>query len=419
MFALVDCNNFYVSCERVFNPAIEQKPVIVLSNNDGCVISRSAEAKSLGIPMGAPVFQYEQLVRKEGIHVLSTNYSLYGNMSERVMTVLAGMVSDIEVYSIDEAFLDLSDVPEKDLLSFGKKIKERVFRWTGIPVSVGIASTKTLAKAASYLAKKKHGVDGVCSLITPEEISGLLPKIKAKEVWGIGQQYALFFQRMGIETAQQLRDSDEMRIRENLGVMVQRIILELRGVVCYPLDKNPEDKKEICTSRSFGRAITSYEELEEATTTYAVRVAQKLREQKSLAQSLLVFVMTNKYASGPRYVNYRRIILPQPTNQSFELIHYSVLALKSIFRKGYHYKKSGVVVSEVIPESVRQISLWEEPESSRQKELIQVIDRLNSKAGNAVLKWAVQGTSETWKMRQNQMSPHYTTRWKDILMVNC
>jgi len=418
VFALVDCNNFYASCERIFAPALEGKPVVVLSNNDGCVIARSEEAKQLGIKMGEPVFQIPELIEKNKVHVFSTNYALYGDISQRVMNILSELVPDIEVYSIDEAFLDLTGIPPDKLISFGNKIKDKIKQWTGIPVSIGMAPTKTLAKLANHIAKTNASNDGTIYLGDNYKSDQYLKNVPIREIWGVGEKYAQFFQKSKISNAYDLKQADENRIKEHLGVMGQRLVLELRGVVCYPMDKNPDAKKEICTSRSFGQPITEYKELEQATMSYVSKVGQKLRKQQSLANSILILIMTNKSAIGPKYVNYKIIQLPVPTNQTAELIHYAVIALKRLYKKGYAYKKSGVIVSDVISENGVQTNLWDEVNRNKNKKLLKVIDKINSKAGLEQVKFAVQGTDGSWHMRQHHLSPHYTTKWSDILIVD-
>ena len=417
VFALVDCNNFYASCERIFAPSLEGKPVVVLSNNDGCIIARSEEAKQLGIKMGEPVFKIPEIIEKNNVHVFSTNYALYGDISQRVMNILAEMVSEIEVYSIDEAFLDLSHVPQNELTQFGIRIKDTIKNWTGVPASIGIAPTKTLAKIANQIAKSDEKKHGVLLFSEEEKTNHYLKNLTVREIWGVGEKYAQFFQRSNIQTAYDLKQADENRIKEHLGVIGQRLVLELRGKVCYPIDNNPDTKKEICTSRSFGQPITTYEELEQATMSYVSKVGQKLRKQKSLANSILIFIMTNKFAAGPQYVNYKIIQLPVPTNQTTELIHYAVIALKKLFKKGYSYKKSGVIVSDVVPAKSEQTNLWDEVNREKNKKLLKVIDKINSKTGIEQVKFAIQGTEKSWNMRQHNLSPHYTTKWNDILIV--
>lgn len=418
IFALVDCNNFYASCERLFVPSIDTKPVLVLSNNDGCVIARSQEAKSLGIKMGIPVFEIGHIIRNNNVKVFSTNYSLYGDISQRVMGILAESVPQLEIYSIDEAFLDLSFVPREKLDQFAEELRKKVTKFTGIPVTIGIAYSKTLAKAANQLAKSISSFQGILNFCGNEDKNDLLDHLDVKDVWGVGDKFRAFFQRNGIHTAMHLKHADPYHVRNHLGIVGQRLVLELNDQPCYPLDDNPEQKKEICTSRSFGKPLTTFNELEEATTTYASKVAKKLRSQNSLAGSLLVFVMTNKFASGPQYVNYQLIHLPSPSNQTPVFIHYSRKLLKSLFRDGYKYKKSGVIVSDLIPDDGQQTSLWEKLPTVAEKRLMQVIDGINERSGSEAVRYAAQGTGVSWKMRQNNLSPHYTTRWEDLLTVD-
>ena len=418
IFALVDCNNFYVSCERIFKPGLENKPVVVLSNNDGCIIARSDESKNLGIKMGIPVFEISQIIKKNKVIVFSTNYALYGDISERVMNLLSEMAPEIEIYSIDEAFLDLSHIPQTELNETGRKIIEKIRMFTGIPVSIGFGPTKTLAKAANMLAKTSKKNQGVFSLVNNPDAEKIFNKIKINEIWGIGEKYMAFFNRTGIMSAYDLQHANENRIRERLGIVGQRLVLELRGTVCYPLNQNPDVKKEICTSRSFGHPVTSLEELEEATASYVAKAAQKLRKQKSMANSLMLFIMTNKYAKGPQYVNYRIVKLPSPTNQTQELIHFAQIALKRLFRKGYYYKKAGVIVSDVVPSNQVQTSIWEPSTREKNQSILKAVDAINAKTGKEQVKFAIQGNEETWKMRQHNLSPQYTTRWRDILEVN-
>lgn len=417
IFALVDCNNFYASCERLFQPSIRKRPVIVLSNNDGCVIARSEEAKMLGIGMGKPVFEYQRLLLEKEVVIFSTNYTLYGDLSRRVMEVLSSMVPAVEIYSIDEAFLDLSFLPQDALLSFGRKVRSTVMQATGIPVSVGIGSTKTLAKAANHIAKRRSDLKGVMDLYKNPTLDQHLQSITVSDVWGVGERYHRFFQRSGIRNALDLRRSDSFRVREHLGVVGQRLVWELNGTCCYPLDENPARKKEVCTSRSFGTPLLSLEDLLEATTTYAASVGKKLRDQKALASSLLVFVMTNKYAEGPQYVNYQMVHFAVPSNQTRDLIHHSGELLRSVFKKGYRYKKSGVIASGLIPDHGKQFPLWE-PVSGRRDQIEKTMDRINQRAGNGKVRYAVEGSGKSFKMKQENLSPRYTTRWSDLPEVD-
>lgn len=417
VFALVDCNNFYASCERIFNPQLEGKPVIVLSNNDGCVIARSEEAKVAGVKMGIPVFEIEGIIKDNDIHVFSTNYALYGDISKRVMNILSEMVNEIEIYSIDEAFMELTDIAAIELTAFAERIRKKVLKWTGIPVSIGIGPSKTLAKLANHLAKNDLNYNGVCNLLD-HDLTNTLHNIKVEKVWGVGENYLTFFNKSNIFSALELSRADENRIREHIGIMGQRLVLELRGVACYGLNENPEHKLEICFSRSFGFPLTDYISLEEATVSYVAKIGAKLRKQKLLAGNLLIFIMTNKYAEGPQYVNYKIVQLPIPSDHTPELIHYAIIALKKLFRQGYKYKKSGVIVSEVIPATGQQTGLWDNTDRSKNKKLIEAIDKINEKAGIEKVKYAVQGDENKWKMRQKKLSPHFTTKWSDILIVD-
>jgi DNA polymerase V len=418
IFALVDCNNFFASCERVFNPKLEGKPVIVLSNNDGCIIARSNEAKTLGLKMGAPYFEHQEIIKKNNIHVFSTNFTLYGDISQRVMMILSNFTPELEIYSIDEAFLDLSEMPGINLSDYSQKIKKTIKQWTGMPVSIGVAQTKTLAKIANHLAKKYPDYSGVLDLINLPEKVKALEKVKVENIWGIGRKHSKFLMKNNIKTALQLKNTDDQWVKKHMGVVSQRIVLELRGEVCYPLDLNPADKKEICTSRSYGHPLENYEEIEQATTTYITRTAEKLRKQHSFAQTLIVFLMTNRFSKDPQYANYKIIQLPVATNDTIELIHYTVKTLKSIFRKGYKYKKSGVIVTNLIPDNQRQIVLWDEKDREKSKELMNTIDKINKKLGRDKIGYAIQGTLRPWKMRQEKLSPCYTTKWEDILTIN-
>lgn len=416
IFGLVDCNNFYASCERLFLPSLQEKPVIVLSNNDGCVIARSREAKMLGIPMAVPAFEIEDLIRRNNVHVFSTNYTLYGDISERVMNILATCSPDMEIYSIDEAFVDLSHIPEDKLLNQTRGIIEKIGRYSGIPVSIGIGQTKTLAKAANYLAKANPS-ENVVLIPRHDDADGMLKRIPVNEIWGVGDQYLRFFKSLGIQTAFDLKLADEYRIREHLGVTGQRLVLELRGKACFGLNEYPEEKKEICTSRSFGRPLECLQDLEEATSSYAARVAAKLRKQNSMASAVLVFLMTNKYAQAPQYVNYRIATLSTPASDTPTILNHALKALRGIYRRGFQYKKSGIIATGLVPASGRQTCLWDQRKGFNDQ-LQETIDRINMKSGGEKVKYAIQGNGKSWKMRQNNLSPHYTTSWSDLPTVN-
>jgi DNA polymerase V len=418
VFGLADCNNFYVSCERVFRPELFGKPVAVLSNNDGCIISRSDEAKALGIRMGIPAFEILEIIEKNSVHLFSTNYALYGDISRRVMDILYSLVPEMEIYSIDEAFLDLTKIPAGSVVSLARDIRKQIRQWTGIPVSIGVGPTKTLSKVANHMAKNSPVHDGVVMLGIDKGLDDHLCTMPVDEVWGIGDKHAHFLRQNGITSMLDLKNSDDRWIKKELGVMVQRIVLELRGTCCYTLNTNPDSKQEICTSRSFGKPLTTYHELEEATASYVAQVARKLRKQRSLARSLLVFVMTNKYAAGPRYVNYKVLQLPVPTGDTPELIRHAMTALKAIFREGYKYKKSGVIASDLIPEEQPQLSLWDDKARGKAKSLAEAVDRINRVLAPGRLKYAIEGNEAGWKMKQERLSPHHTTRWDDLLHID-
>lgn len=417
VFALVDCNNFYASCERVFNPKLEGKPVVVLSNNDGVIISRSDEAKALGINMGTPVFDIVEKLKKNNVHIFSSNYTLYGDLSQRVMSTLASLSPEIEIYSIDEAFLELTGIPNIKLNDFGANIKQTIDKWIGIPVTVGISSTKTLAKLANHYAKEHFKDVGVFDMCSQESITEVLKNTLVKVIWGIGEMHAKFLNNNNINTAYDFSLADEKWIKKHMSVMGERTVLELRGQACYSLEDLPSGKKGILTSRSYGKALENYEDIEEATATFVAALGTKLRKQNSCATAITVFLMTNKFASGPRYVNGKSIQLPTPTNNSSELIHYSVLALKSLYRKGYKYKKSGIIATDLIPADHVQSSLWNPTDRSKSKKIMDVVDKLNMELGRNKIKFAIQGTNNNWKMRQERLSPCYTTKWEDLLEV--
>jgi len=418
VFALADCNSFYVSCERVFHPELNNKPVIVLSNNDGCIISRSNEAKALGLKMGKPVFKYKELIEKNNVAVFSSNYSMYGDFSQRVMSTLANFSPDIEIYSIDEAFLDLSNFKETiDYTEYGKKIKDIVYKWTGIPVSVGIAHTKTLAKIANHLAKKSTKANGVLDLTKLEYVDKALECTPVGEVWGIGGQYSKALIKQNIFTALDLKNSDDEWIKKQLHIVGLRTVFELRGKSCISMTTGHVDKKGICTSRSFGTPLREYEDIKQAIASFVTRCAEKLRSQKSATLALTVFIMTNRFADTPQYVNNKTIKLPIASNSTPELIEYAIKAFKSIYKKGYIYKKAGVITTDIVPEDQIQYAFWDNVDREKYKTLMKTIDRLNNQQGRDKLKFASLGTNKRWKMRQEKLSPNFSTSWTDILKV--
>ncbi len=419
IFALVDCNNFYVSCERVFNPRLKGKPVVVLSNNDGCAVARSNESKALGFRFGIPAFEIRDLIKTHDIQVYSSNYALYGDMSRRVMATLSRFAPDMEIYSIDEAFLDLSRFRHHDLAAYGRGIQAAVRQWTGIPVSVGIAATKTLAKIANRVAKCAAETGGVLDLAAVDPTT-VLAQVDVADVWGIGPRYARFLRRNGLCDARQLRDADEQLIRGRMGVVGTRMLQELRGVSCYGLDRNPAAKKGIAVSRSFRQGIETLAELHEAVAAYASRGAEKLRREKQVAGLLSVYLMTNRFAPERFYCNLETVRLPLPTSDTPELIHHAGRALRAIYRKGHRYKKAGVVFDELTSDRRIQVGLFDERDRRRSRRLMQAIDAVNAQMGSGTLRYAAAGLGQRqrWRTAFKMRSPAYTTNWEQLPVVS-
>lgn len=420
MIALVDCNNFYASCERVFNPALNGQPVVVLSNNDGCVIARSNEAKALGIPMGAPAFEWEDTFARHGVQLFSSNYTLYGDMSQRVMHTLSALVPEVEIYSIDEAFVHFGSMPWTNLPAYGRDIVRTVRRNTGIPVSMGIAPTKTLAKLANKLAKKNPSSGGVCLLATPGDIAAALSDFPVEDLWGIGRQYSRLMQRHGILTAAQLAATPGDWVRRHLTVQGLRLWQELHGQPCIAVEHEPPPKKGICCARSFGQMLDSYTPIEEAVATFTARVAEKLRRQNSCATHLMVFVHTNQHRPDlPQYARNIVIQLPQASNTTMELVQQAKAGLRAIYRDGYRYKKAGVIITGIVPANSVQGNLFYHRDTEKAARALAVVDRLNSRMGRDTVRLAAQGYERRWKLRQEKISPSYTTRLDQVIVVNC
>ena len=419
LFALVDCNNFYASCERVFDPSLNGKPVVVLSNNDGCVIARSNEAKALGIQMGDPFFKIRTLVEHHHVHAFSSNYVLYGDMSDRVMQTLSQFTPHIEVYSIDECFLDLGNFYDMDLFSYSWEIKKTVTKWTGIPVSLGVAPTKALAKVANKLAKKSAKANGVLVLTVPYHIEKALDATKIEDVWGIGGQYAKLLKKHSIHTALDFTCASDNWVRKHMTVVGIRLLKELRGESCLELEEVNPPKKGICTSRSFGSKLSSFDDIQEATANYAAKCAKKLRSQKSCARLVTVFIQTNPFSENDRqYYNSKTICMPVATNSDMELIHYTTLALQAVYKPNYYYKKSGVIVTEIVPENQIQYDLLDTIDRDKHNQLMKVLDKLTDRFGRSRVKVAAQGVSKSWILKSDYKSPCYTTRITELPIVN-
>lgn len=422
MFALVDCNNFYVSCERVFNPALHGRPVVVLSNNDGCFIARSEEAKAIGLAMGAPAFKSRELLKKHKVAVFSANFALYGDMSSRVMATLSELAPDIEIYSIDEAFLDMSGFKRYDLDHYARSIRKTVRQHTGIPVCIGIAPTKTLAKVANRLAKKNPGFKGVCLLTTEQEIHAALAITQVEDIWGIGRQWSKFLHAQQLHTALDVARAPASWIRKHLHIIGARVQAELNGNSCMQLEMVRPAKKSICTSRSFGRSVTAFDELLQAVATFAGKCAGKLRKEQSAASLLTVFICTSPFNEPEKkYWGTRTVSLPQQTQNSIVLVRAVGVVLESIFRPGYDYKKAGVIVSGLVPVSsspaILPLFAEEEPiPDGRQKKLMMVMDAINQRYGRGSIHLAAENAA-AWKPHQEMLSPCCTTMWSDIITV--
>lgn len=415
MFGLMDCNNFYASCERVFNPSLNGKPIVVLSNNDGCVIARSNEAKELGIKMGVPAYQINDVVKRFDVAVFSSNYTLYGDMSGRVMSILSELAPSVEIYSIDEAFVELSGI--RNLHTLGTQIKDEVTRGTGIPVSLGIAPTKTLAKVANKYAKKYAAYDRLCIIDTEEKREKALRLFDIRDVWGIGRRQAVKLTKQRVKTAYDFTQLPGSWVRKNMTIVGERTWKELRGISCIDMETAPPAKKQICTSRSFGKMIEDLPTLSEAIATHASTCARKLREQKSYATSLMVFIHTNNFREDlPQYWKNTVVKLPVPTADTLEIVHHALAGLNNIFMQGYRYKKAGVIITEITDNA--QLGLFDSVDRIKRNNLMQAVDKINSKYQQHI-KLAVQGNGRDWKLKQEQLSNHYTTDINEIITIKC
>ena len=418
MFALVDCNNFYASCERAFNPYWNGRPVVVLSNNDGCVIARSNEAKKIGIKMGVPAYQIRTEIEQYNIGVFSSNYTLYGDMSNRVMSMLSSYSPNVEIYSIDECFLDFSGFGLYDLKTYGEGIVQSVTKGTGIPVSMGIALTKTLAKVANKFAKKHKGYKGVCIIDTEEKRIDALKRTEISDVWGIGHRHAKRLEQYGVYSAYDFAQMPKAWVRQQMTVVGERTWKELNGEPCIDMEQIAPAKKQICTSRAFGQTIADIEGLKEAVSSFASICAGKLRKQKSCAQSLMVFIHTNNFREDlPQYFKNCVIKLPVPTNSTPEIVHYAIAALLNIYRKGYYFKKAGVILMDIVPDNAIQQNIFDVVDREKHKKLMEVVDRLNNGFSRNNLFLAVQDGRRKWKLKQELLSPCYTTKLNDIIKI--
>ncbi len=416
IFALVDCNNFFVSCERVFNPALSNKPVAVLSSNDGCIVARSNEVKAMGVPMGAPLFKYKHLLSHHRTTLFSSNFQLYGDMSERVMQSLDHFAPEMEIYSVDEAFLNLDHLKGQDLMAFGLDVKQQVQQWTGIPISIGIAPTKTLAKIANRYAKKEN-IWGVCDLTDLDNRKKILAETEIEDIWGISHRWGQKFRSLGILTALDLYHTDPRQIRTLFSVVGERIIRELQGISCLGL-KDIADKKNIMSSRSFGKTVKDIEILEEALSNHTARACQKLRNQKSKAQGIYVFLKTNKHHTNEeQYKGQITHMFDTPLSDTGAIIHHAKACLQKIYRKDLTYKKTGILLMNLIPESDLQQDFFATNNSDKNNELMACMDHINETLGKDTVFHAAQGTKKKWRARCERRSPRYTSEWKELAKV--
>jgi len=418
LFALVDCNNFYASCEKLFAPTLAGRPVVVLSNNDGCVVARSAEAKALGIAMGVPWFKIAASAESQGVVALSSNYALYADMSNRVVEVLSAFTPDLEVYSIDDSFLDLTGFRHLDLVGYAQEIRQRVGRWIGLPVCIGIGASKTLAKLANHFAKKGPAFEGVCDLTSLDEATRfrLFSETPVDEVWGVGRRIASRLSEMGIETAEALRRSDPDWIRAQFSVVLSRTVRELNGLSCLSLETVTPPKQQIMASRSFGNRVLDIEDLREAIAHHVSRAAEKLRAQGDEAGALTVMIRTNPFKpTEPQYQRTVTLPLTTPTSDTLHLIAVAQRMLDDVFRPGFAYHKAGIMLSELRSATTRQADLFGVPaQDTRRQAAMRVMDEINQKWGRGTVRASAAGHRAGWQMRRERLSPAYTTSWSGL-----
>ena len=413
--ALIDCNSFYVSCERLFNPKIQNVPVVVLSNNDGCVISRSTEAKKLGIRMGEPYFKVKDLVEKNNVQIFSSNYALYGDLSRRVMKVLKGFTDKIEIYSIDEAFLDLSHIKDEEIEEYGKRIRERVLKWTGIPTSVGISNTKTLSKVANNIAKKnKAGV-----IFLKKNIDEILKIFDISDVWGVGKQLSKLYKKNGINNAYKLKNISNTWVKKSTNVLGAKTVMELRGIPCIGLETEETKRKSCCVSRSFGKKVQSLDKLKESITTHCLNAAEKIRTDKQTTRAITVFVRTSPFDKNRKYYsNSITIELPISSNNSIELVKIAIKGLEKIYKYGYLYQKAGIILSKLKDTSEKEFNLLAPILETKSKTLMRAIDFTNAKYGRNAISIAQAGIKNDWKMRREHSSKIDTASFDLLPKIN-
>jgi DNA polymerase V len=418
VFALVDCNSFYCSCERVFRPDLVNKPIVVLSNNDGCAVARTDEVKALGMPLWAPYFQIKEDLKKHKVHVFSSNYTLYGDMSARVMNTLAGFAPEMEIYSIDEAFLSFTGMEHFNLVQLSKEIRQTVLQNTGIPTCIGLGPTKVLAKVANKIAKKdKKKTEGVFDLCDTDFKKAMLSQFPVEDIWGIGKQSAKKLHDHKIKTAKQLMESDPNYIQKILTVVGARIVKELNGVSCLDLQTDIEDRKQIVSSRSFGHQVKSITDIQESIANHVTTACEKLRKQNLMCKNITVFIQTNPFKNTPQYHRAANMNLLSGTSVTPKLIKNAFTLLEGIYKDEFEYKKCGVILNDLYSKQTQQLDFFGKSDSVEQETFMQTIDQLNRFHGKGTVKFAACGIDQFWKMLSEMKSPCYTTRWNELLKV--
>jgi DNA polymerase V len=413
--AIADANEFYVSCERVFDASLRDRPVVVLSNNDGCVISRSREAKALGIGMGVPLFKVRNVVEENDVAVFSSNYQLYGDLSLRLADAFQEFTPDVEVYSIDEAFLGLEARPGQSFRDYGLEIKAKVYKWTGVPCSLGISQTKTLAKVAQRFTKKHPQTQGVLDLTDPSDHTAVLEETPVGDVWGVGPGYAKLLRGAGIDTARKLRDAGRRWVRRRMTVVGARVVEELRGVSCLPLEKCPQGRKSVTCSRSFGVPVESLEELREAVATYMTKAAERLRRARRAAGVVTVFITTSRFGADPQYSNSATSELAYSTDSTEELLGWALRGLERIYRPGFKYKKAGVMLNRLTPADALSMRLFGEGRFEKSRRLMKALDEINGKYGRDTVRFGVARSNRRWETKFLRRSPRYTTHLDEVV----
>jgi DNA polymerase V len=421
--ALIDCNNFYASCEAVFNPKLKGKAVVILSNNDGCCVSRSDAAKQLGIKMGAPWFQIKDQFKPGEVIALSSNYELYADMSNRVMNLISQFTPDYEIYSVDEAFCNFTGFISKDLTSYSREIKSTILKWTGLPVCVGLGSSKTLAKLSNHCAKKRPEYSGVCNfnIMSSGQLNSILQTIPVGEVWGIGSRLSVKLNQLGILTVLDLKRAHSRTLRDKFSVVMAKTIAELNGIACIGLEQVAPPKQNIASTRSFGIPVTSIESLMESVTLYTSRATEKARAQHTHANSISVFIQTSPFAQSPYYGGSLTVALPSPSNDTRLLVKTALWIVKRLYKPGYVYQKAGVLLNDLVPDEGRQRDLFfdaSEPRYTQSAKVMAILDAINQRYGRQTLKLGSEGFKAPWKMKQNFKSPGYTTNWNELIQAS-